>query len=62
MIERGDKGAVIVNVGDEPLTLEGVPSVLADGTYEDKVTGAKFIVKDQMIEGTVEAGQIVVLY
>ncbi len=62
MIERGDKGAVIVNVGDEPLALKSVPSVLADGTYEDKVSGAKFTVKDQRIEGTVKAGQIVVLY
>lgn len=62
MIERGDKGAVIVSVSKDDIELENVSSVLADGTYTDRVSGDEFTVKDGIISGTVKAGAIVVLY
>lgn len=62
MIERGDKGAVIVSVGTEDLSLKDVNSTLQDGTYKDHVSNATFTVKGGKINGTVKAGQVVVLY
>lgn len=62
MIERGDKGAVIVNVGDKDVTLKDVPSVLAEGAYQEKLTGSEFKVSAKTISGTVKAGQIAVIY
>ena len=59
MIERGDKGAVIINGGKEDYKLDGAESVLADGTYKDKVTEAEFTVSGGKISGT---GSIVVVY
>lgn len=62
MIERGDKGAVIINVSDKNVKLDDVTSVLADGTYKEKVTDAEFTVKGGKIAGEVKAGQIAVIY
>ncbi len=63
MIERGDKGAVIVYVNDEDsATLKDVDTVLADGTYKDKVTGSEFTVKDGKLSGELNPSQIVTLY
>lgn len=62
MIERGDKGAVIVSVSKEDVALENVSTVLADGTYTDRVSGEEFTVQNGIISGTVKAGAIVVLY
>lgn len=62
MIERGDKGAVIINKSDAEYELNGADSVLADGTYNDKVTGAEFTVSDGKISGTVPSGAIIVIY
>ncbi|MBQ3969319.1 MAG: alpha-amylase [Clostridia bacterium] len=62
MIERGDKGAVIINGGKEDYKLDGAESVLADGTYKDKVTEAEFTVSGGKISGTVPRGSIVVVY
>ncbi len=62
MIERGDKGAVIINVGSSDYELNGAESVLADGTYNDKVTSEKFTVSGGKINGKVPAGGIIVIY
>ncbi len=61
MIERGDKGAVIINESDADFTLSDTPSVLADGTYNDKVTNAEFTVSGGKINGTVPSGAIIVI-
>ncbi len=62
MIERGDKGAVIINRSGSDYELDGTASVLASGTYYDKVTNAEFTVEDGTISGTVPAGAIIVIY
>lgn len=62
MIERGDKGAVLVNISDEEIKLEDVETVLADGTYKDKVNGKEFKVKDGKLSGTVKKDAVVVIY
>lgn len=62
MIERGDKGVVIVNVSGEKYELEDVETALADGTYINKVNGKEFKVKDGKLSGTVKKDSVVVLY
>ena len=62
LIERGDKGAVIVNVSDKDAALKDIPSVLADGSYKEKLTDTEFTVSGGKLSGTVGAGQIAVIY
>lgn len=62
MIERGDKGAVIINKGSSDFKLDGAQTVLADGTYNDKVTNAEFTVSGGKINGTVPKDGIIVIY
>ncbi len=62
MIERGDKGAVIVSVDSSDNEIKDVETKLSDGEYTDKVSGEVFTVKDGKISGTVKAGAIIVLY
>ncbi len=62
MIERGDKGAVIVSVSSDKIELKDVKSVLADGLYKDKVSGEEFTVSGGKISGTLKPNAIVVLY
>lgn len=62
MIERGDKGAVIINRSGADYDLNGAASVLADGTYNDKVTGAEFTVSGGKINGVVPSEAIIVIY
>lgn len=61
MIERGTKGAVIVNLvdGDKQINSE---TNLADGTYTDKVSGRQFNVSNGRITGSVPSRSSVVLY
>ncbi len=61
MIERGEKGAVIINRGSD-YTIEGAETVLADGTYKDKVTGAEFTAEGGKLSGTVPKDGIIVIY
>ena len=62
MIERGDKGAVIINMGENDFDLNGAETVLADGTYKDKVTDAEFTVSGNKINGKVPSKGIIVIY
>lgn len=62
MIERGNKGAVIINRSGSDYDLNGAASVLADGTYNDKVTDAEFTVSGGKINGTVPSEAIIVIY
>lgn len=62
MIERGDKGVVIVNDSESDIDID-TETGIADGTYLDSVEGsdALFNVKDGVITGTVKAKSAVVL-
>lgn len=61
MIERGDRGAVIINGSSSDYSLDA-PTVLADGEYYDKLTSDKFTVSGGKISGKVPAGAIAVVY
>lgn len=61
MIERGTKGAVIINVSASDANAN-VTTKLADGDYTDHISGEVFSVKNGKLTGTVKAGKIVVLY
>ena len=61
IIERGNKGVVIVNIK------EGTENInhkvgLADGEYIDHANGIKFKVKDGILTGKVKAKKIAVIY
>ncbi|MEE0930191.1 MAG: alpha-amylase family glycosyl hydrolase [Acutalibacteraceae bacterium] len=62
MIERGSKGAVIVNVTNSEEKLKDVETDLADGTYKDKVNGGEFKVKNGKLNGTIKKDAVVVIY
>ena len=62
MIERGDKGAVIINKSGADYTLDGAQSVLKDGTYKDKLSDSEFTVSGGKISGTIANDAIVVIY
>ena len=62
MIERGSKGAVIVNTDTSDKKLEEADTSLSDGTYKDKVGGKSFTVKKGKLSGTVKKGSVAVLY
>lgn len=53
MVVRGSKGASLVNISSAQQTIEA-PTHLADGVYKDKVSGAKFKVKNGVIKGVLE--------
>lgn len=62
LIERGKKGAVIVNGGKESFTLNA-KTALADGTYINRADGkTEYKVENGTLTGTIAAGEIVVLY
>jgi len=62
MVERGTKGAVIINGSDETFDLESETN-LADGTYINSVEGEDsiFTVQDGVISGKIAAKSVVVL-
>ena len=60
MIERGNKGAVIVSVADADSNIS-VASSLPDGTYVDHANGGTFTVANGTLTGTIAAGAVAVL-
>ncbi len=62
MIERGSKGAVIVNTTTSAINLSNADTALADGTYTDKISGSTFTVSSGKISGTVQSEKIAVFY
>ena len=60
-IDRGGKGVVIINVGDEAADFE-VPTDLWWGTYKDKAHDVKCSVSFGTLRGTVAPHQILVIY
>ena len=59
-IERGKKGVVIINTGDEVKIK--APSSLPDGIYADKAYGLQFKVKKGMLSAKLKAREIYVVY
>src|SRR5690554_2649422 len=60
MIERGNKGVVIVNSGDAQQL--NSPTQLANGTYKDQVSGGSFTVAGGNITGSLHGGKVHVIY
>lgn len=62
LIERGTKGAVVINGSDEDYKLN-VKTSLADGTYIDRADGTtQYTVSGGVLTGTLKAGAVIVLY
>ncbi len=61
VVERGTKGAVVINYSTKDLSID-TKTNLANGTYNDAVTGKAYTVKDGKLKANIAAGAIVVLY
>lgn len=61
MIERGIKGAVLVNLVNNDKNLNS-ETKLANGTYTDKISGKTFTVSNNRITGNIPSRSVVVLY
>ncbi len=63
MIERGDanKGVVIINAGDEDVVISAETG-MADGSYTDQAFKGEFEVSNGVLNGTVKAGKVAVVY
>ncbi len=62
IITRGCEGAVIINAGEQALTLDNIPCpTITDGKYLDEISGGEFIVKDGVISGNTPKRTISVL-
>ena len=61
MVQRGTKGAVIINMTDRAVNVENSTTV-ADGTYTDQVGGGTFTSANGKLTGTVGAKSIAVIY
>ena len=60
-INRGNKGAVIVNLSQKPAQLS-MKTTLADGTYKDRVYGNTFTVEKGMIKSSLQPETSYVIY
>ncbi len=60
MIERGNKGVVIINMSDADLNLDAT-TTMPSGSYKDLAAYGTFQVADNKLTGTVNTGKIVVL-
>lgn len=60
-INRGNKGAVIVNLSQKPTRLS-MKTTLADGTYKDRVYGNTFTVEKGMIKSSLQPETSYVIY
>lgn len=61
MVQRGTKGAVIINMTNEAVNLDNSTTV-AEGTYTDEIGGGTFTSKDGKLSGTIGAKSIAVIY
>ena len=61
IIERGNKGVVIVNLKDGTEQIKHKVA-LADGEYIDHANGIKFKVQDGILTGKIKASKIAVIY
>lgn len=60
-INRGNKGAVIVNLSQKPTQLS-MKTTLADGTYKDRVYGNTFTVEKGIIKSSLQPETSYVIY
>ena len=60
-IQRGSKGVVIVNLGED-CSIKDHSINLTDGDYVDKVSGGTFRVSGGKLTGTAKSGKVTVLY
>ena len=60
IIERGNKGVVIINLGQEKNI--DTDTNLAEGVYTDQVSGSIFTSSNGKLSGNVKSGNIAVLY
>ena len=62
MIERGGKGATLVNLSDTTKTVNMKANILVDGTYKDSITGNEFTVKNGKLTGSIGSTGIACIY
>ncbi len=58
---RGNAGAALVNFANSPVTVD-MSTILSDGSYTDKVSGAKFSVNNGKISGELQPLTSYILY
>jgi len=62
VIERGDSGAVLVNIAGSETEVSFDTTALADGKYEDSISGNEFTVSGGVLSGEIGETGIAVLY
>ncbi|MDO5124243.1 MAG: alpha-amylase family glycosyl hydrolase [Eubacteriales bacterium] len=62
VIERGGKGATLVNLNGTTATVDLKANTLADGTYIESITGNKFTVSGGRIKGSIGSTGIACIY
>ncbi len=62
MIERGGKGATLVNLGGTSRTISLKAHTLAEGTYTDSITGNQFTVANGTLTGSIGSTGIACIY
>ena len=60
--ERGNRGAVLVNLGNSSANVNATAYRMVDGTYTEHVSGGTFTVENGRIKGTIPAKSIAVIY
>ncbi len=61
-VERGTSGVVLVNCGGTSGSVNVKANVMADGTYQDQITGNTFQVSDGRIKGNIGSTGVAVVY
>ncbi len=62
MIERGGKGATLVNLSGTTKSVSMKSNTLADGTYTDSITGNQFTVANGKLTGSIGSTGIACIY
>jgi alpha-amylase len=62
MIERGNSGAILINTGTLTQLSDVTAFLLADGDYEDLISGNVFSVNNGLLSGSINAESVVVFY
>lgn len=61
LVERGNKGAALINITEKPANIN-IPTTLPAGTYYDKVYNTKFTVNKGVLKGSVKPLTSYILY
>ncbi len=62
LLQRGSKGAIVVNLGVGGTSVNGFPTEMSDGTYTDQVSGNTFTVSNGYLSGTISSSGVAVIY